>query len=179
VSEEQTSRRKFLGSWLEFPVILLVSFGLVFGFVRPVVAEPFRIPSGSMIPTLQIGDRVLANKLAYDLSDIERGDIIIFRSPADGETLIKRAVGLPGDKLEIRGGKLYINGELQDEPYLKPDTQISQPFGPVTVPKGHFFAMSDNRENSTDSRVYGPVPGENVIGEAKVRFWPPDRIGLP
>ncbi len=149
MSEEKTPRRKFLGSWLEFPVILLVSFGLVFGFVRPVVAEPFRIPSGSMIPTLQIGDRVLANKLAYDLSDIERGDIIIFQSPADGQTLIKRAVGLPGDNLEIRGGNLYLNGELQDGPYLKPDTQISQPFGPVTVPKGHFFAMGDNRENST------------------------------
>ncbi len=168
-----------MGSWLEFPVILLVSFGLVFGFVRPVVAEPFRIPSGSMIPTLEIGDRVLATKLAYDLSDVERGDIVIFQSPADGKDLIKRAVGLPGDNMEIRGGKLYINGEVQDEPYLKPDTQISQPFGPVTVPKGHIFAMGDNRGNSTDSRIYGPVPEGNLIGEAKVRFWPPDRIGLP
>ena len=168
---------------IEYVIILVIAFALVFGFVRPVVAEPFRVPSGSMEPTLHgckgcTNDRVLANKLAYDLSDVERGDIVVFESPVDGTVLIKRAVGIPGDTLEIRDGTLYLNGELQDEPYLNPDAGYSPPFGPVTVPEGHFFAMGDNRTNSTDSRSYGPVPGGNLIGEAEVRFWPPGRVSL-
>ena len=170
-------------SVVEFAVILAVAFALVFGFVKPVVADSFYVPSGSMEPTLHgcegcTNDRVLVNKLAYGLSDVERGDIVVFESPVDGEVLIKRAVGLPGDTLEIRDGKLYLNGEPQEEPYLHPDARHSPPFGPVAVPEGHFFAMGDNRPGSTDSRSYGAVPEGNLIGEAKVRFWPPDRLNL-
>ncbi|CAN5904377.1 signal peptidase I [soil metagenome] len=161
---------------VEFIVILAIAFALVFGFVRPVVAEPFKIPSESMVPTLEIGDRVLANKVAYDLSNVKRGDILIFRSPVDGAVLIKRAVGLPGDTLEIRAGKLYLNNKVKDEPYINVDARFAQPFGPV--PAGNFFAMGDNRMNSTDSRSYGPVPQENLVGEAEVRFWPPWRLSL-
>ncbi|CAN5694489.1 signal peptidase I [soil metagenome] len=170
-------------SLVEFVVILAFAFTLVFGFVKPVIADSFYVDSGSMEPTLHgcdgcTNDRVLVNKLAYDLSDIERGDIVLFESPVDGDALIKRAVGLPGDNLEIRGGKLYLNGEPQEEPYLKANAWYSSPFGPVTVPEGHFFAMGDNRMNSTDSRSYGPVPEDHLIGEAEVRFWPPGRVGL-
>ena len=170
-------------SLVEFVVILAVAFALVFGFVKPVVADSFYVPSGSMEPTLHgcegcTNDRVLVNKLAYDLSDVERGDIVVFESPVDGDVLIKRAVGLPGDTLEIRDGKLYLNGGPKDEPYLHPDARNSSSFGPVTVPEGHFFAMGDNRMGSTDSRSYGAVPEGNLIGEAKVRYWPPDRLNL-
>jgi signal peptidase I len=170
-------------SLIEFVVILGIAFALVFGFVKPVVADSFYVDSGSMEPTLHgcegcVNDRVLVNKLAYDLSDVERGDIVLFESPVDGDVLIKRAVGLPGDTLEIRAGTLYLNGEPQDEPYLHPDTRYPPPFGPVTVPEGHFFAMGDNRTGSTDSRSYGPAPGKNLIGEAKVRYWPPGRVDL-
>jgi signal peptidase I len=155
-----------------------------------VVADSFYVDSGSMEPTLHgcegcVNDRVLVNKLAYDLPDVERGDIdvergdiVLFESPVDGRVLIKRAVGLPGDNLQTRNGMLYLNGEPQEEPYLHPDARYSPPFGPVTVPEGHFFAMGDNRTGSKDSRSYGPVPGGNLIGEAKVRYWPPGRVDL-
>ena len=169
-------------SLIEFAVILAIAFALVFGFVKPVVADSFYIDSGSMEPTLHgcdgcNNDRVLVNKLAYDLSDVQREDIVLFESLlVDGDVLIKRAVGLPGDTLEIRGGKLYLNGELQEESYLHPDARYSPPFGPVTVPEGHFFAMGDNRVGSTDSRSFGPVSEGDLIGEAKVRYWPPGRL---
>src|ERR687893_2140528 len=102
---------------LEFPVILLISFALVFGFVRPVIAAPFYVGSESMVPTLEVWDRVLINKLAYDLDEPERGDIVLFRSPEGGEDpLIKRVVGIPGDTIEVRHDKLYVNGDLQREP---------------------------------------------------------------
>lgn len=164
-------------------MILVVAFALVFGFVKPVVADSFYVPSGSMEPTLHgckgcTNDRVLVNKLAYGLSDVGRGDIVVFESPVDGDVLIKRAVGLPGDTLEIRDGTLYLNDEPQDEPYLHPEARYSPPFGPVTVPVGHFFVMGDNRMNSTDSRSYGLVPERNLIGEARLRYWPPGRVGL-
>ena len=104
---------------------------------------------------------------------------MLFESPlVDDDVLIKRAVDLPGDTLEIRNGTLYLNDEPQDEPYLDPGAGYSPPFGPVTIPEGHFFAMGDNRMGSTDSRSYGAVPEGNLIGEAKVRYWPPDRLNL-
>lgn len=168
---------------VEFFVMLLVAFVLVFGFVRPVVAAPFFVGSGSMEPTLHgcsgcVNDRVLINKLFYDTTDPERGDIVLFDDPAGGdEPLTKRAVGLPGDTLALQDGALLVNGEPQDEPYLSPDARTTPDFGPTRVPEGHFFMMGDNRNSSVDSRSYGPVPEEAVIGSALVRFWPPGRIG--
>src|SRR4028119_1366662 len=106
------------GGVVEYLVILLVSFALVFGFVRPFVMEAFWIPSGSMIPTLQINDRVLVNKFIYRFTEPERGDIVVFESvESSDEDLIKRVVGLPGDEIAVRSGKLFVNGELQKEPY--------------------------------------------------------------
>jgi signal peptidase I len=172
-------------SLLELPVILLISFVLVFGFVRPVVASPFYVGSGSMVPTLKVWDRVLINKLAYDLEEPQRGDIVLLEDPAGGEDpLIKRVVGLPGDTLEIRNGALFVNGEPTNEPYLhrKPCVRgmpKTCSFGPVRVPENLYFVMGDNRANSGDSRFFGPVPEKDLIGEALFRFWPPGRVGLP
>ena len=166
------------GGILEFLVILLVSFALVFGFVRPFVVEAFYIPSESMVPTLRVGDRVLVNKFIYRFTEPKRGDIIVFKSvEGDDEDLIKRVVGVPGDKISVRNGRLFVNGEHQREPYVNkkyPDRSFS---APTIVPKGHVFVMGDNRTNSQDSRVFGPVPKRNIEGEAFLRFWPPDRIG--
>jgi signal peptidase I len=166
------------GGVLEFLVILLVSFALVFGFVRPFVVEAFYIPSESMIPTLRVGDRVLVNKFIYRFTEPERGDIVVFESvEGGGEDLIKRVVGVPGDEISVRGGKVVLNGERQREPYVNkkyPDRSFSPP---TTVPKGHVFVMGDNRANSRDSRFFGPVPKKKIEGEAFLRFWPPDRIG--
>ncbi len=179
--DEQTRNRRFLGSWLELPVVLLVSFVLVFGFVRPVVAQSNYIGSESMVPTLEVWDRVLINKLAYDFGgEPERGDIVLFESVGGGEDpLIKRVVGLPGDTIEVRGGVLFVNGEPRNEPYTNDRSLAQAAYGPTKVPKGHVFCMGDNRGNSKDSRVFGPVPKENIIGKAFVRFWPLDRIGSP
>ena len=178
-SEERRPSTKKSGGVLEYLVILLVSFALVFGFVRPFVMEAFWIPSGSMIPTLEIGDRVLVNKFIYRFTDPRRGDIIVFESVDNSnEDLIKRVVGLPGDRIAVRGGKLFVNGERQREPYTNKKLPDRSFYAQTRVPKNHVFVMGDNRGNSADSRVFGPLPEKNIEGEAFLRFWPPDRIGL-
>jgi signal peptidase I len=166
------------GSLVEYVVILLVSFALVFGFVRPFVMEAFWIPSESMVPTLLVGDRVLINKFIYRFTELERGDIVVFESVEDpDQDLIKRVVGLPGDTIAVRNGTLFVNGELQKEPYTNEKLPDVSYFPKATVPKGHVFVMGDNRANSSDSRRFGSVPEENIEGEAFLRFWPPDRAG--
>lgn len=167
------------GGVLEFLIILVVSFVLVFGFVRPFVVEAFWIPSASMVPTLKYGDRVLVNKFIYRFTEPERGDVIVFKSvQGDDQDLIKRVVGVPGDEITVRGGRLFVNGEPQREPYVNKKFPDRSFYAPTTVPKDHVFMMGDNRANSQDSRVFGPVPKENIEGEAFLRFWPPGRIGL-
>ena len=176
---DRPTRKKKGGGVVEYLVILVVSFALVFGFVRPFVVEAFWIPSGSMIPTLQINDRVLVNKFIYRFTEPSRGDIVVFESVDDPDTdLIKRVVGLPGDRVAVRSWRLVVNGEPQKEPFTNkkfPDTSF---FAATTVPENHVFVMGDNRANSQDSRVFGPLPKKNIEGEAFLRFWPVDRIGL-
>jgi len=176
--EREKNKRK--SGILEFLVIMLVAFVLVFGFVRPFVVEAFRIPSESMVPTLKVGDRVLANKFIYRFTEPARGDVVLFDSveEGNGDTLIKRVAGVEGDEIRVQGGTLFVNGEPQNEPYLNqyvPDQ--STPYGPETVPKDHVFVLGDNRGNSGDSRVFGPVPVENIKGEGFLVFWPPTHIG--
>src|SRR5215213_8429487 len=171
--------RKKLPLPLDLLLQLLVVLALVFGFIRPFVMEAFWIPSGSMIPTLEIGDRVLVNKFIYRFTEPERGDIIVFRSVDNSkEDLIKRVVGLPGDKIAVRGGKLFVNGKPQKESYTNKKLPDRSFYAQTTVPKDHIFVMGDNRGNSADSRVFGGLPEKNIEGEAFLRFWPPDRIGL-
>jgi signal peptidase I len=175
----RNASKKGGGGVLEFLIILVVSFVLVFGFVRPFVVEAFWIPSASMVPTLKYGDRVLVNKFIYRFTEPDRGDVIVFKSvQGDDQDLIKRVVGVPGDEITVRGGRLFVNGEPQREPYVNKKFPDRSFYAPTTVPKDHVFAMGDNRANSQDSRVFGPVPKENIEGEAFLRFWPPGRIGL-
>ena len=176
--EREKKKRK--SGILEFLVIMLVAFVLVFGLIRPFVVEAFRIPSESMVPTLKVGDRVLANKFIYRFTEPARGDVVLFDSVEEGseDTLIKRVAGVEGDEIRVQGGALFVNGEAQDEPYLNqyiPDQSI--PYGPETVPEDHVFVLGDNRGNSGDSRVFGPVPVENIKGEGFLVFWPPTHIG--
>ena len=174
--EREKKKRKAGVAELVFTA--LVAFVLVFGFVRPFVVEAYRIPTESMVPTLEVGDRVLANKFIYRFTDPERRDIVVFGSvdEDDDQTLIKRVVGVAGDEIQVQGGVLYVNEEAQDEPYLN-DADLSRGFyGPTVVPEGHIFVMGDNRGNSADSRVFGPLPLENLKGEAFMRFWPVSNI---
>ncbi len=159
--------------------------------IRTFFVQAFKIPSGSMLPTLEIGDHLLVNKLLYglrvplsgqrffDYFEPERGDIIVFVFPEDpSKDFIKRVVGLPGDTIEIRKKQLFRNGvpvDVVEEPYarwvrpLEPGPRDQ--FGPVTVPEGHVFVMGDNRDQSYDSRFWGFVPYENIKGKAFVIYW--------
>jgi len=177
--QDRQAVKKKLPLPLDFLLQLLVILALVFGVVKPFVMEAFWIPSGSMIPTLEIGDRVLVNKFIYRFMEPKRGDIIVFRSVDNSkEDLIKRVVGVPGDKIAVRGGKLFMNGKPQKEPYTNKKLPDRSFYAKTTVPKNHVFVMGDNRANSADSRVFGALPEKNIEGEAFLRFWPPDRIGL-
>jgi signal peptidase I len=176
-------RNKWRGGFSEFMITVLIAFVLVFGVVRPFVVEAFRIPSESMVPTLEVGDRVLANKFIYRFSEPERGDIVVFENVEAGQyediedTLIKRVVGVEGDEIQVQNGSLSVNGEAPQEPYLNYEDPFRGFYGPITVPPNHLFMMGDNRNNSGDSRIFGPVPLENLKGKAFLRFWPISRIG--
>ena len=177
--QDRQALKKKLPLHLDFLIQLIIILALVFGVLKPFVMEAFWIPTGSMIPTLEIGDRVFVNKFIYRFTEPERGDIIVFESVDNGEEdLIKRVVGVPGDTIALRNGKLFVNGEPQKEPYTNQELPDRSFFAKTKVPKNHVFVMGDNRANSADSRVFGPLPEKNIEGEAFLRFWPPNRIGL-
>ena len=164
-------------------VFQVVFFALILTFLlRTYVVEARQIPSGSMLPTLEIGDRLLVDKVVFKFRGLERKDIIVFapppeaRSEAVNNDLIKRIVGLPGDTVEVRDRQVLVNGKPLDEPYIAEEPNYT--YGPVTVPEGSLFMMGDNRNNSFDSHAWGFLPKENVKGRAFFRFWPPGRLGL-
>ena len=136
-------RKKRRAGFTELCLTILVAFVLVFGFVRPFVLEAFRIPSESMVPTLEVGDRVLANKFIYRLTEPERGDVVVFESVGEGDDqkLIKRVVGVAGDEIEVRNGTLLVNGEEQEEPYLNENLPFTGSYEPTEVPGEHVFVM--------------------------------------
>jgi signal peptidase I len=196
--EHEEKRRSLLR---ELPVLLLVAFLIAFG-VKSLVAQAFFIPSESMESTLLVGDRVLVSRLSYRLHEPRRGDVVVFTSPFENgkrrpgltvrvlhailesvglrqpstEDFIKRVIGLPGETVEGRNGKIYINGRELVEPYLNEDTIPG--FEPKKVPKGKLWVMGDNRNQSQDARVFGPIDEDKVIGRAILRIWPIPRIGF-
>jgi signal peptidase I len=156
-------------------IIVLVAF--VFAF-RAVVAEANYIPTRSMLPTLQQGDKIIVDKISLRFGDLNRGDIVIFYPPNNSRHVrfIKRVIGLPGETVEVRAGVgVFIDSKLLDEPYIA--TQPNYYFGPKEVPQGSYFLLGDNRCESEDSHVWGMCPDENVIGRALFRYWPVVRIG--
>lgn len=157
--------------------------------VKVFLLQAFFIPSPSMYPTLKEGDRVLVNKLSYKLHDVNRGDVVVFERPASEAPsaipeLIKRVVGLPGDAVTFRGGHVYINGEKLDEPYLPEGVTTTADFAPnrctvdapCLIPPGEVWVMGDNRNDSKDSRYFGPIPESSIVGRAFVIVWPLDRL---
>jgi signal peptidase I len=166
--------------WVEALKTIGLSAVLAFG-IRIFVAEARYIPSGSMLPTLEVNDRLIVDKVSYHFDDPDRGDIVVF-NPTDElrrqkfkDAFIKRIIGLPGETVEVKGGWVYINGQPLPEDYLhdRPDYV----WGPELVPDGQYLVLGDNRNNSYDSHHWGFVPHDKVIGRAVVRFWPPQRIG--
>ncbi len=183
--------------------ILVVTAVVIAVVVKTFVAQAFYIPSGSMLPQLQIDDRVVVSKLAYRMHDPRRGDIVVFDAPGEQvpdtsplparllrglvqsiglaapstDEYIKRVVALPGERVEGHDGKLLIDGRELVEPYLPPGEPTSE-FAAVVVPPGTVWVMGDNRDNSADSRVFGPIPESTVVGRAFVRVWPPGQASF-
>ena len=154
---------------------LLLAFG-----IRTAVVEAFVIPSGSMEPTLQIGDRVLGNKFWFWFAEPHRKDIVIFSPPSSAElaagALIKRVIAVEGDVVEVRDNQVFVNGKPVTEPYVKERPQYVLP--PTRVPQGTLFVLGDNRNASYDSHAWGFVPRSNLKAKAFARYWPLNRIGL-
>jgi signal peptidase I len=194
------------GSILELAVIVAVALGLALA-IQAFLVKPYRIPSESMVPTLQVGQRVLVNRIGNRFGDPKVGDILVFHPPtgADSDTcgdtpkqgqacdrptskpsnvnFIKRVVAGPGDTIFIRDGHVFRNGKRESDGYISKTCQGTDNRGcnlpvPITVPAGHWFMMGDNRGQSDDSRFWGPIPRDWIIGPAFATYWPPDRIGL-
>ena len=182
-SGEASPRRREGGvrNIVEWVVIIGGAFLVAF-VVKTFLIQAFFIPSGSMLPTLHEDDRVLVNKLSYDLHDVNRGDLVVFERP-EGQTsgqirdLIKRVVGLPGERIESRDGRVYVDDQLLEEPYLEDGTQTTN-LEPQTVPDDHVFVMGDNRDDSMDSRVFSAIDEDLIVGRAFVRVWPLPDLAL-
>ena len=152
--------------------------------IRTFVVQAFKIPSGSMLPTLQIGDHLLVNKFLYWFTDPQRGDVVVFKFPQDeGRDFIKRVIALPGDKVEVRGKRVYVNDKPVQESYavhLDPSMQENphsprDNFAPVQAPSGQLFMMGDNRDYSMDSRFWGFLDIKKIKGKAFIIYWSWDR----
>jgi len=204
------TKKSVAGSILELVVIVATALGLALA-IQAFLVKPYRIPSGSMLPTLHIDQRVLVNRIGSHFSSPHVGDIIVFHPPSnysDGcadpnqgenqsgqyadaacqvawkqpssQTFIKRVVGLPGDHLSIRNGHVIRNGKRERDSYIVQcggDAACNFP-QTITVPRGEYYMMGDNRPDSEDSRFWGPVPRAWLIGKAFLTYWPPDRIGF-
>ncbi len=148
-------------------------------FIITFIAQSFVVEGSSMEPNLHNRERLLVNKLVYRFREPERGEVVVFRYPANPRRkFIKRVIGLPGDVVEVKDGHVVLNGVLYEEEYTKDLTFGS--FGPKVIPEGHYFVLGDNRNNSDDSRYpdVGFVPRANIVGKAFVTWWPPGKIGL-
>ncbi|MEX2421091.1 MAG: signal peptidase I [Actinomycetota bacterium] len=198
---DQPPARRFVGST---PFLILVALCVAI-LIKTFVVQAFYIPSESMVPTLEVGDRVFVNKFLFDGGDIHRGDIVVFENPNSGELpdrgvigaflhwlgegiglsqpenedFIKRVIALPGETIEIRRHIVYIDGRPLEEPYLtRAARRAMGDYDPKTVPAGALFVMGDNRGNSADSRFgLGFVPIDKVIGKAFIVIWPPSNAG--
>jgi signal peptidase I len=206
-AESKAEPKSKTNSIVELVVIVLVAIGLALG-IQAFVVKPYRIPSGSMEPTLKVGQRVLVNRIGMNFKGPHIGEILVFHPPKDAEqqicgpsphmvtpggaacdapepqessvNFIKRVVAGPGDTLYIKEGHAYVNGKRESDSYINPCGGGSEcDFPkPIKIPAGHWFMMGDNRGESDDSRFWGPVPTGWIIGGAFATYWPPDRIGI-
>jgi len=198
--ESKKKKKKQRPFWIELPGLLLTALAIAV-VVKTFLFQPFWIPTPSMDPTIQINDRVMVNKVVMNFSDINRFDIVVFRDPAapeiedsffqavvrsvleavgiqtrGKEDLIKRVIALPGETITIQNNQVLIDGAPLDEPHLPEGVQMPDE-GPVTLGDDEVFVMGDNRQQSFDSRAFGPIPVADVIGKAFLIIWPLSHFG--
>jgi len=186
-------KKSVLREWLEAALVALI---LVFGFIRPFIVQAFKIPSGSMRPTLLEGDLILVNKFIYGakvpftgwrlpkVGSLQRGDVIVFIYPEDRtKDFIKRLVGLPGETIEIKNGTIYVDnkpllGSVFNQRYYYNRGDLAPEGSKIVVPQGNYFVLGDNSASSKDSRYWGFVPQKNILGKAMLIYWPPQRTRI-
>jgi len=200
---EEEKEDTFIDFLKELPVLIVVAFGIAL-LIKTFLLQAFYIPSASMENTLVEDDRVLVAKFLYKVSDPKREDVVVFISPLQGQVpetdhgpignffnglseslglrstetdFIKRVIGTEGETVQVKEGAVFVDGKKLTEPYRKDQAPMPD-FGPVKVPKDKIFVMGDNRFNSQDSRVFGPIPESSVIGRSFVLVWPPGRFDL-
>lgn len=204
--EEDAAPKKHRSFWRELPVLIVLAFGIAL-IIKTFLLQAFFIPSASMEPTLMVGDRVLVEKVTYRVGEPDRGEVVVFERDlgelfnpqateddsfwddvgdafrglfgfptGSAQDFIKRVIAVGGDQVEGKDGRVFVNGEPVAEPYLPDGTETSD-FGPIEVPDGEIFVMGDNRSNSDDSRNFGPVPVDSVVGRALLSIWPPRDFG--
>ncbi len=181
--------------WIVELVAVVVVAILIAVLLRTFVVATYSIPSGSMEPTLQVGDRIVVDKLSYHLHGVDRGNIVVFSTPPNEDCagppvadLVKRVIGLPGEIISLNDGNVYINGHLLPEPFLPPNVRDDTYPGPDSsayslkqsyrIPSGDVYVMGDNRPNSCDSRYWGPIPESTIVGKVDLLIWPLSRIGF-
>lgn len=183
--EQEPKKRSLFGEIIETIVIFAVAF-LIIWLLKLFVVEPFTIPTGSMEPTIEIGDYVFAEKVSYYFDDVQPGQIVTFADP-DGtdQTLIKRCIAVGGQTVDLRNGQVFVDGVALDEPYVYGKLTTPLPVTlnnmdidyPYTVPEGYIWVMGDNRTNSADSRYFGAIPEDSVSGHAFFTYWPFSSFG--
>lgn len=173
-----------IGSFILDIIEILVIALAMFIFMYLFLFQPHQVRGLSMYPNFHDNDYLLTDKITYQIRPVKRGEIVVFKAPKNEEyDYIKRIIGLPGEMVKIYSGKVYVNGKQLEESYLPADIQT---FGgqfwregqTISVPENQYFVLGDNRNHSSDSREWGPVPKENIIGKAWVRYWPPQQFGL-
>ncbi|MCB8817645.1 signal peptidase I [Desulfosporosinus shakirovi] len=168
------ARWKNLFEWVQIlAAALILSF-----IVRTFLLDNRIVPSGSMLPTIQLQDRLIVDKLLFKFSEIERGDIVVFHpteKSGEKDDLVKRVIGLPGEEIQVKDGNVMVNGTALEESYLleKPDYQ----YEPATVPADSYYVLGDNRRGSNDSHMWGFLPKQNITGKVWIRYWPFNTFG--
>lgn len=184
-SQSEREEKGGLSTFASFLIMIAIVVVAYFG-LRTFVVGTYEIPSGSMLDTIQIGDRVFSEKVSYYFRDPEQGDIITFADPENPQrTLIKRVIAVGGQTVDLKDGYVYVDGKKLNEPYTegKQSLPLNTAYGvsityPYTVPDGYLWVMGDNRTNSADSRYFGAVSKDSVTGHANFTFWPLNRIGI-
>lgn len=183
IAEEETLTEKVKNNFFELFQFIAVTAAILI-IIRFFIAEPHRVSGSSMFPNFHDGDYIITNKLAAHFDDFQRGEVIILENPRDAnQVFIKRLIGLPLDKIKISDGIVYVNDQVLDEPYLP--LNVNTPSGnylsegeEIIVPENQFFVIGDNRGGSSDSRDWGPLKKELVIGQAWLRYWPIQKLML-